>query len=168
MEKLASLGSPREVGQTLEAPPENCGVYVDDAEEAVVGARQMPLPRAGRARRDAAGKEGLAAIGGFLGAIASMSCCILPLALFTLGISGAWIGNLTALEPYQPLFFAATAGFLGAGYYLVYRRPKVVCADGSCAHPLPTRIVKGALWLATALALAALAFRYLAPLLLGT
>ena len=113
------------------------------------------------------GRAGLAAAGGILGALASMSCCILPLALFTIGISGAWIGNLTALEPYQPIFFAATAGFLGVGYFLVYRQPKAVCADGTCERMLPSRIVKAMLWVATALALTALAFRYFAPLLLG-
>jgi mercuric ion transport protein len=114
-----------------------------------------------------AGKAGLAAAGGLLGALASMSCCILPVALFTLGISGAWIGSLTALAPYQSIFFAATAGFLGVGYYLVYRQPKVVCADGTCARPLPNRSVKAMLWGATVLVLAAVAFDYLAPALLG-
>ena len=113
------------------------------------------------------GKAGLVAAGGMLGALASMSCCILPLALFTLGISGAWIGNLTALAPYQPIFFAATAGFLGVGYYLVYRQPRVACADGTCVRPLPNRSVKAMLWTATVLVLAAVAFDYLAPVLLG-
>ena len=46
------------------------------------------------------GKVPWAAAGGMLGALAASSCCILPLALFTLGISGAWIANLTALAPY--------------------------------------------------------------------
>jgi mercuric ion transport protein len=114
-----------------------------------------------------AGKAGWAAAGGILGALAASSCCILPLALFVLGISGAWIGNLTALAPYQPIFFAATAGCLGVGYYLVYRQPTAVCADGSCTRPLPKRGVKAALWAATALVLAAVAFDYLAPVLLG-
>ena len=113
------------------------------------------------------GRAGLAAAGGMLGALASMSCCILPVALFTLGISGAWIGNLTALAPYQPIFFAATAGFLGVGYYLVYRQPKVACADGTCVRPLPNRSVKAMLWTATVLVLAAVAFDYFAPVLLG-
>jgi mercuric ion transport protein len=113
------------------------------------------------------GRAGLAAAGGMLGALASMSCCVLPVALFTLGISGAWISNLTALAPYQPIFFAATAGFLGAGYYLVYRQPKAACADGTCSRPLPSRIVKGILGAATLLVLAAAAFDYLAPVLLG-
>ena len=84
-----------------------------------------------------------------------------------LGISGAWMGSLTALAPYQPIFFAATAGCLGIGYYLVYRQPKAVCADGRCARPLPRRGVKAVLWAATALVLAAVAFDYLAPVLLG-
>ncbi len=65
----------------------------------------------------------LLATGGVLGALAASSCCIVPLVLFTLGVGGAWIGNLTALAPYQPLFAALTLGFLGAGFYLVYRRP---------------------------------------------
>lgn len=110
----------------------------------------------------------LSVAGGALGALAASSCCILPLVLFALGISGAWIGNLTALEPYQPIFFALTAGFLGIGYYLVYRQPRTACADGTCARKLPTRIVKVALWTATILVLAAVAFRYLTPLVLGT
>jgi mercuric ion transport protein len=114
-----------------------------------------------------AGKAGWVAAGGILGALAASSCCILPLALFMLGISGAWIGNLTALAPYQPIFFATTAGCLGVGYYLVYRQPRAVCADGTCARPLPKRSVKAVLWAATALVLAAVAFDYLAPALLG-
>ncbi len=65
-------------------------------------------------------RQGLIAAGGILGAIAAASCCILPLALFSLGITGAWIGNLAALTPYQPIIIPITAGFLGYGYYLVY------------------------------------------------
>ena len=31
--------------------------------------------------------------------MAASSCCTLPLVLFGLGVSGAWIGNLTQLAP---------------------------------------------------------------------
>lgn len=111
---------------------------------------------------------GMLATGGLLGALAASSCCIVPLALFTLGVGGAWIGNLTALAPYQPLFVALTLGFLGAGFYLAYRRPVQLCADASaCARPASRRLVKTALWSATALVAAAMAFPYYAPLLLG-
>jgi mercuric ion transport protein len=70
------------------------------------------------AERDTGRKAGLTAAGGIFGAIAASSCCIVPLALFALGISGAWIGNLTALAPYQPIFIGVTLAFLAAGYYL--------------------------------------------------
>ena len=108
----------------------------------------------------------LIAAGGILGALAASVCCILPLVLFSLGISGAWISNFTALAPYKPYFAAATLALLGYGYYLVYVKPKQACADGSCARPLPNRLVKSSLWIATVLVVVALAFDYIAPLLL--
>lgn len=112
-------------------------------------------------------RQRLVAVGGILGALAASSCCIVPLVLFSLGISGAWIGNLTALAPYKPLFVAGTAGLLGYGFYLVYWKPKRTCADGAaCARPLPNRFVKLGLWIATVLVVAAFAFNYIAPLLL--
>jgi mercuric ion transport protein len=111
----------------------------------------------------------LAAAGGILGALASSSCCILPLALFSLGASGAWLGNLSALSPYQPVFIAITLGFLGAGFWVAYRRPGAACAEpATCAGPASGRIVKLALWTATLLVAVALAFPYVAPTLLGT
>ena len=87
--------------------------------------------------------------------------------LLAVGVSGAWIANLTQLAPYQPFFIAATAACLGAGYWLVYWARKVACADGeTCARPLPKRFVKVGLVLASILAGGALAFDFLAPLLL--
>lgn len=106
--------------------------------------------------------------GGVLGALAASSCCIVPLALFGLGISGAWIGNLTQLAPYQPYFIAATLACLGGGYWLVYRSRKAACADGdACARPLPNRIVMTGLVFATILVVAALALNFLAPLFIS-
>jgi mercuric ion transport protein len=100
-----------------------------------------------------------------MGALAASTCCIVPLILFSLGISGAWIGNLTALEPYKPIFIAVTLGFLGYGYWLVYRKPKV-CVDGAaCAKPLPNRLVKSALWVSTVLILIALFWNWIAPVI---
>jgi mercuric ion transport protein len=87
--------------------------------------------------------------------------------LFGLGVSGAWIGNLTRLAPYQPYFVVATVACLGAGYWLVYRARKIACADGeACARPLPNRTVKIGLIVATALVIGALALDFLAPLFL--
>ncbi len=114
-------------------------------------------------------RERLIAAGGLLGALAASSCCILPLVLFGLGVSGAWIGNFTQLAPYQPYFIAATIGFLGYGYWLVYRSSKLACSEGeACARPLPNRLVKAGLILATTLVVAALGFDLLAPLFLDS
>ena len=111
----------------------------------------------------------LLAAGGLIGALAASSCCILPLVLFSLGVSGAWIGNFTQLAPYQPYFLTVTLGFLAAGYWLVYRSSKIACADGrACARPLPNRLVKAGLILATILVIAALGVDFLAPLFLNS
>lgn len=112
----------------------------------------------------------VASFGSMLGAVAASSCCLMPLALFSLGAGGAWIGNLTALAPYQPIFFAITAAFLGTGFYLVYRAPQPAgCEDdASCASPGSDRLVKTVLWASTVLVAAAVAFNYLAPVLLST
>ena len=113
--------------------------------------------------------QALIAAGGLLGALAASSCCILPVVLFSLGISGAWIGNFTQLAPYQPDFIASTFAFLGTGYWLVHRASKRGCAQGeACAHPLPNRLVKAALIVATILVVAAVGFDFLAPLLLSS
>ena len=116
--------------------------------------------------RDATGTKSLVSIVTVLGAIASMTCCAIPFALFLLGISGAWIGNLTVLAPYKPVFVGATLAFLGVGFFMVYRKPKVACAEGSyCARPSSNRIARIGLWTATVLVLVAMTFSYWAPLL---
>lgn len=88
--------------------------------------------------------------------------------LFTLGISGAWIGNLTALAPYQPFFVAGALAFLGFGFVRVYRRPIACMAGNSCARPASSRVAKLGLWTAAALVAVAVAFPYLARFLLET
>jgi mercuric ion transport protein len=125
--------------------------------DVAVAPRGQPLPQG----------QTLVAAGSLLGAFAASSCCILPLALFGLGVSGAWIGNLTQLAAYQPYSIAVTLGFLGCGYWLVYRRSKAVCASGeTCARHLPNRFVVVALVVATALVIAAIGFDLVASLLL--
>ncbi len=131
-------------------------------------ADQQDLPGVLSAGGGGSLKPGLAATGGVLGAIAAASCCIVPFVLFSLGASGAWIGQLTSLAPYQPVFVAITVGFLGYGYWLVYRKPEAACAEqAACAKPLPNRLVKSALWSATALVVAAFSFNYWGPYILA-
>lgn len=120
-----------------------------------------------RSKTDERTKKTIFAGGSLLGALAMSSCCILPLALFSLGVSGAWIGNLAALYPYKIYFLVPTAALLAGGFYTLYRKPAACGEASSCATPISDRINKSALWVSTVLVLAALAFPYAAPLLLG-
>jgi mercuric ion transport protein len=101
-------------------------------------------------------KAGWLAAGGILGAVGATSCCVLPLALTLLGVSGAWMANLRALAPFQPYFIALAVAAMGYGFYRVYR-PRVACTEGdACAKPLPNTVVKTGLWTgATIVAIAA-------------
>lgn len=109
----------------------------------------------------------LLAAGGILAALGAASCCVVPFALFMLGVSGAWIANLTILEPFQPAFALVAVACLGYGFYLVHRRPRVACAEDSyCARPVSHRLAKIGLWIAAALVIVALAFPRIAVLYL--
>ena len=93
------------------------------------------------------------------------SCCIASLVLLTLGVSRAWIGNLTELEPYKPYFAAVALVFIGIGSYQVYVKPKKVCADGSyCARPRSSIITQTALYIGMALVIMPLTINWWAPL----
>ena len=115
--------------------------------------------------QDRAPGKRLAVTGSVIGAVLASSCCIVPLLLVTLGVSGAWIGSLSALEPYKPWFAAVTMLFLGIGFWQVYWKPKQDCEEGSyCASPKSDRVVKIALWSATLLVALTLTIDYWAPL----
>jgi mercuric ion transport protein len=110
--------------------------------------------------------QGILAGGGVLGALAASSCCLVPLALFGIGVGGVWIGYLTRLAPYQPYFLGVAAVCLGLGYWLRHRS-RVMCAeDEMCARPLPSRIVTMGFVVAGGLIVAVLALDLLAPFLL--
>lgn len=110
-------------------------------------------------------RKGWFAAAGILGALLASSCCIVPLVLVTLGISGAWIGNLTALEPYRPYSAGVALVFIGLGFWHVYFKAKPDCVEGSyCARPQSAVVTKSVLWAATVLVLLALTVNWWAPL----
>lgn len=115
-------------------------------------------------------KTTLLSVGGFLAALGAATCCVVPFALFFAGVGGAWIGNLTALKPYQPLFVALAVGCLGTGFYFVYRKPGAAeCVEGSyCARPSSRRLTKIGLWIATIVVVVAVGFPYAARFLLDS
>ncbi len=80
-------------------------------------------------RRKCAAALWAAAAGGVL----ASACCVGPLVLLMLGVSGAWIGNLAALAPLQPIFLAMAVIALFAAGRQIWR-PRDACAVGEiCA-----------------------------------
>lgn len=100
-------------------------------------------------------------------AVAAAICCLGPLLLVSLGVTGAWIGNLSAMEPYRPLFIVLSALLLGLGFYRVYgREAQAECGEEGeeCEAPRSRRINEVSLWIATIVVLGLFAASYLVPL----
>ena len=97
---------------------------------------------------------------GGLAAILASTCCLGPLVLVALGLSGAWIGNLTRLEPYRPFFIVgAVIALFIAGRQIF--RPAQACQPGEvCAVPRTRRIYKIVFGIVSVLVLIALVFPY--------
>ena len=103
--------------------------------------------------------RGVLAAGG-LAAILASTCCLGPLVLVTLGFSGAWIGNLTALEPYRPIFIGVALVALFFAWRRIFR-PVDACKPGEiCAIPQVRTLYKLIFWIAVAFVAVALAFPY--------
>ncbi|AXS83666.1 MULTISPECIES: mercuric ion transporter MerT [Marinobacter] len=103
-------------------------------------------------------------IAGGVAALLASACCLGPLVLITLGVSGAWIGNLTALEPYRPLFIGAALVAMFFAWRRIYR-PAEQCQPGDiCAVPRVRTAYKVIFWGVAALVLVALVFPYVLPL----
>jgi len=104
--------------------------------------------------------------GGVIAAVIASVCCLGPLVLVMLGVSGAWISNLTLLEPYRPVFIGVALVFMGLAWRQIYRAPAAAqCEPGTlCALPETNRGYRVMFWVVSALVLLALGFPYLAPL----
>lgn len=105
-----------------------------------------------------------ALIAGVLAAIGASVCCVGPLVLLALGIGGAWVGNLTTLEPYRPIFIGLTLLFLGLTFRKLYLVPQVCTPGTSCADPRTIKQRRFVFWLITVLLLGLLAVPGFAPL----
>jgi mercuric ion transport protein len=100
-----------------------------------------------------------------LAAVVGSLCCVAPLVLLTLGISGAWIGQLTALEPYRPIFIGVMVVFLGLAFRQLYIVP-ARCAPGeACANPGLQRRQRQVFWLVVGGLTTLIAFPWYAPYL---
>lgn len=103
-------------------------------------------------------------IAGALAAISASVCCVRPLALLALGVSGTWVGSLTAMEAYRPLFIGLTLMFLALAFHKLYLTPQVCAAGTSCTNPRTITHQRILFWIVTGLLLGLLAVPWLAPL----
>lgn len=101
---------------------------------------------------------------GVLAAIAASVCCVGPLVLLALGIGGSWVGNLTAMEPYRPIFMGLTLLFLGLAFRQLYLVPRVCAPDTPCADPRTLKRQRLTFWIVAALLFGLLAVPWFAPL----
>ena len=101
---------------------------------------------------------------GGLAALLASTCCLGPLVLVTLGVRGAWIGNVTVLEPYRPIFIAVAMVALFFAWKRIFR-PAAECQPGEvCALPAVRGTYKFIFWIVAALVVVALGFPYVLPL----
>ncbi|MCI0653783.1 MAG: hypothetical protein L0Y39_04830 [Methylococcaceae bacterium] len=81
-------------------------------------------------------RPGWLGVGALLAAIGASACCIGPLVLVSLGIGGALVTNLTAMEAVRPVFLIATLIFIGLAFRKLYLvadqcENREACASGS-------------------------------------
>lgn len=103
---------------------------------------------------------------GVLAAVGASVCCVGPLLLLTLGIGGAWIGNLTAFEPYRPIFIGLVLLFFGLAFRRLYVAKQVCTAGSLCNGPVGLSRQRLVFWLVAVFALCLLAVPITAPLLM--
>lgn len=101
-------------------------------------------------------KEKMVLGGSLIAGFVASLCCIGPLLAIGLGLGS--FGASAFFETLRPYLLVATLALLGISFYLVYRKPKAVCADGSCQIEGAGRWSKITLWIVTVFVVAFAAF----------
>ena len=157
-----------------------CRTYVDGATRTGLPSRQLisaaiaeqiganpqntrPDTNRLQSKEKTADRNGATALfAGGVAAILASTCCLGPLVLVSLGISGAWIGNLTALEPYRPIFIGAALIALFFAARSIFR-PAQACHPGEvCAMPRTRSVYKFMFWICATLVVVAITYPYVA------
>lgn len=91
----------------------------------------------------------LALWGAAVAAVGASVCCVVPLVLVLMGISGAWIANLTAFDVWRPWLSALTTLCLAWAFWTQYRSGAQRCSsDDSCTDTPLLRRRRRWLWIA--------------------
>ena len=102
-----------------------------------------------------------------LGAVVASSCCVIPLALATLGASASVLGGLELVASWRIPFLAVSTLAIAGGWAAWWWKHPVACNSGStCASPDRSRATLALLLCASAIVLAAGSWGYIDPMLL--
>lgn len=104
---------------------------------------------------------------GIVAALGASSCCILPLVLVSVGLGGAWVVQLRALERFFPVFILGAVAAFGFAFYRLYLKPAPCDPETACASPDVRRRQRVAFWITLIVAHALVLSPYYAPFLLG-
>ncbi len=105
-------------------------------------------------------------IGGLIAGIGASTCCLGPFLLISLGVSGSWIGTLSAMELYRPYLMAIALIFIALAFRKLYLVPQSCDIDSPCASPDYLKKQRIFFWMASLFILAIIAFPYYGPYLL--
>jgi len=102
--------------------------------------------------------------GSVLSGLLASACCLGPLVLTLLGVSGAALAR--GFEPLRPFLLVAAYGLLAAAFFLAYRPRAADCAPGeACATTGPGGAARVMLWIGTILVVLFTAFPWYAEYL---
>lgn len=85
-------------------------------------------------------------VGSVLAGVGASACCVGPLLLLSMGIGGAWISHLTALEPYRPVFIVLTVLFLGVTFWRLYLVPQSCAVGDNCIADRTRKVQRILFW----------------------
>ncbi|TDR18285.1 mercuric transporter MerT family protein [Marinicella litoralis] len=95
-------------------------------------------------------------------AIGASACCIGPLLLLSLGVSGTWISSLTAMEPYSLYFIFITVCLLCWVFYKLYITQEKCNEENICADRKVLRNQRIIFWIVSCILLSMITFQYYA------
>jgi mercuric ion transport protein len=114
----------------------------------------------------AGGGESAALTVGGIAALLVGACCVGPFVLVAIGLGGAWLSNLTALDPYRPIFIAIALVSLAFAWRRIYRPAGECKPDETCSMPAVRKGYKIGFWVVAALLVIMFGFPYVAPFFL--
>ena len=83
---------------------------------------------------------------GIVSAIGASTCCVLPLALVSVGLGGAWVAQLRVLERFSPVFIGLAIAAFAYAFYRLYLRATPCAPETSCVIPATRRRQRIAFW----------------------